>query len=1050
MFGWNESLTTTTDLGWDCLPQGSGGDGRPGWDCLPQGRIITVVRLLYGEVTTQRIMVDSGETVESLLHAEQVLSSLDVKVVEARDRHGMLLPPNKLLSDTPVVVIRLHNPHNKVCITIRYQGVDKEQWCPKGTRAFQLWHPNGEQMLVDEKHTQTPWDLPLFQNCRFTVIDHPDEEEDSNEGDITPTLPFILRATPPPMEQVDSANQDVRDMVRGSTIRMTQALMQAAAPTMQPDAHQVTQRLTLLCMHGLAMGDDEMMYHLNQCEDQSQCKNLGIASWNPTALSWIVANDDEHSWIVDPGKHNVGALHVGNHWMPIRIRPHANIVEIWNDNRLTPDQETMLMKLVRMETGAIDLSQMHAMPNCCGFHTVAILREKLQIFSSPHTDELDATRWCQLVDDEKVMQLKQAIQECSDEPTRRMIVWCREQFTAAIIHNPTMPSFHGKGEDEPPRSHLRVAGNIAAILISRGHRDVEATKAGHELASRDIKALKNLTNMKEQKAYGLILESCIKCDIPLEGASKNQAIMKLQSFFRSKHSNNASKASKPVNIKQVRFLPRSFMIMNAHYVDPQPTWSAATRGIAVADVMEINELAHQGKLLTTDANSVLTTEKPDCMDQVTSEQVVVPVQDQSSNKALLRLWVTHFGQKKVIRAPEQNGSISLEKAHTLALHVHRELVDEEFWSRMTLGPVKTILSVIKGEGMKTSQVYSRRWTLNGRQCEPKMATAFSVLAMVDESQVGEWIQKSGMTQPVIFVQIKKQEDGSDLTDSYRIIWLGKQLTDAISTTSSLDSHAGVIFKPPSSFGARVHVDHYETAWKSVKGASEPIPKVILVKHKYLISNLPSNIKAGDLEEWAKQLSWTCRVLRRFNNNNYLLGSPNPIPTWHMSLNGHSVLVAEFEDQKKPVNNIIAGKLHHTEPASSEGMDLHSDPWHGQSLGRTPRAVQSTKQAWASYKPTSAAETTAIPAATERRISTMEKEMQAMKEQMGSHHAEHQKQINQLDCRVSDLQQNLHKTLRDALSEQSSSLIATFESLMAKGASSHGKDSRERSRSGGKS
>eukprot|EP00438_Fugacium_kawagutii_P021207 Skav201604 [mRNA] locus=scaffold152:871969:881890:+ [translate_table: standard] len=1053
MFGWSESLSTTQDLGWDHLPQGSNDDVAPGWDCLPQGVHITVVRLHYGEVTTQRIRVGPEETVESLLHAEQILSSLDVRVVEARDRHGMLLQPHRLLNETPVVCIRLHNPHHRIPIMIRYQGVDKEQWWPKGTRAFQIWNPQHDQMLVDDKGTQIPWDMPLFQGGRYTVIDHPDEEAMSNaeteQDEISPTIPFILRATPPPMSHVDSATPDVREMVRGSTIQMTQALMQVSAPADQQHQNRVQQRLTLLCMQGLAMGNDEMMFHLGQCEDHAPCNNLGIASWNEPALSWIIDGNQDHSWRVDHDKQNIGALHVRNHWMPLRIRPHAGIVELWNDSELTPDQETMLMKLLCMETSAIEMTSLHAMPNCCGFHTIAILREKLQIHVTPHASAADTTQLSQYVDPEKVHQFCSAIEECADDHTKRIIVWCRERFVEKVVSQPTMPKFHGKGEDDVPRSHLRMAGQIAAILISRGHRDSEATKAGHELASRDIKSLRAINSMKEQKAYGLILESCIKHSVPLEGASKNQAILKLQSFFRSKHSTKASKASQPVDIKQVRFLPRSFMIMNAHYVDPQPTWSAATRGIAVAELAEINEMAHQGKILTSDANSVLTTERPDCTDQVTTEQVIVPVQDQSMNKALIRLWVTHFGQKKVIRAPEQNGSISLEKAHTLALHVHRELVDEEFWSQMVLGPVKTILNVIKGEGMKTSQVYSRRWTLNGKQCEPKLSTAFSVLVKVDESQVDDWLEKSGMTQPVIFVQIKKQEDGSDLTDSYRIIWLGKQLTDAISTTSSLDAHAGVIFKPPSSFGARVHVDHHDEAWKSVKGSSEPIPKLIPIKHKYLISNLPPNMTAGDLENWAKQLSWVCRVLRRFNNNNYLIGSPNPIPTWHMSLNGHSVLVAEFQDQKKPVNNIIAGKLQHIEKMPTEAVELDEDPWKGQSLGRTPRAMQNAKQAWAAYKPTTVTDASTVPAATEKRINTLEKEMQAMKEQIGNQHVEHQKQFNQLDSKVSDLQQSLHRSLRDALSEQSSSLIATFESLMAKGAAGAGKDARERSRSGGK-
>eukprot|EP00438_Fugacium_kawagutii_P035760 Skav202573 [mRNA] locus=scaffold104:62490:64364:- [translate_table: standard] len=622
----------------------------------------------------------------------------------------------------------------------------------------------------------------------------------------------------------------------------------------------------------------------------------------------------------------------------------------------------------------------------------------------------------------------------------------RADFVHSILGNPTMPRYHGSGEDDTTSEQLKAAGQIAAVLIAKGHEGSQAIGIGHTLASLDIPQLRSIQTVKGQKQYGLVIEACVKNGIEIDAAAKSKAAAKLQSFFRSKHKQQNQKINSVVNIRALRFIPRTFMIMNGQYVDPRDQWSAASRGLSIADVAEINEFAHQGKLLTGEANSVLTIDQPDCQDSVKTQQLVIPVEDQLSNRALVKLWMTHFGQKVIIKAPEQNASVQLETLHVLALHVYRDHAGEEYWHKLLAGPAKTLLQTIRDDSMSTTQVFSRRWTLDNRPCDPKTADAFSMLITVDESQISKWLSKCGLTHPAIFVQIKRNDEGSDMTKSYRVIWLGKQMTDAISQTSSLDNHDGVIFKPPNSFGARIHVDHYETGRKALKGADEPVPTLLNIKCKYTVANLPPNVKAKDLEIWAEQMKWKCRVLRRFANGSFLLGSADPIPSVHVSMNGHAILVSPFEDMKKPASNIIAGKLQ-SQPRENK-QELDEDPWHGQTLGRTPRSQGNHQQAWAAYKPTtSRAEQSHANANSEKRIATMEQEMQTMKEQIANNHMENQRQVHQLDSKITNIQQSLNQSLRDALQEQSTNLISTFETLMKSNSSTP--KGRERSRSGGK-
>lgn len=386
----------------------------------------------------------------------------------------------------------------------------------------------------------------------------------------------------------------------------------------------------------------------------------------------------------------------------------------------------------------------------------------------------------------------------------------------------------------------------------------------------------------------------------------------------------------------------------------------------------------------------------------------------------------------------------------LAIHVHREFTDDEYWGKLMQSPARAVMQVVKDETMKASLVFSRRWTLDGRQTDPETANAFSVLIQVDESQVEKWLTKSGMTTPAIFIQIKQQDPLDDLANRYRIIWLGKQLTDAIVATSSTANHAGIILKPPNSFGARVHVDHYDQVWVELKGNSEPIPKAIKIAFKYMISNLPVNAKAKDIEEWAIQMKWTCRVLRRFNNGHFLLGSDTAIPTRHVSMNGHPVLVSDFEDQKRTASNIVAGKLqihdHKAQVAKHEDLD---DPWSGQTISQPHKPhASTTTNPWATYKPTMQVEQQTHHT---ERINAIEREMKVMKDQMAAQHGDNQTKISQLDAKVTGIQHSLQQSLKDALQEQSKSLIATFQALMRTPETVPVEPpARERSRSGGRS
>lgn len=1042
MLGWGRTLTTHEDWGWP--PEKIQGE-------------IMIVRVLYGEITQQWLSHDANESLDDLLHAEQALAGAGCRVVEACDRNGSLMPQSTKLRNVEMVVVRFQQPHTYVQITMQVENEVTTNFWPQGTRVFQMCDRLPGQIPVNDNGQELPWDVPIFRPMSIRIIYPDDEESDRDDTSVvtlTPTVPFTIQEDQPPLENAASQNLSIAEIIRGATDNVTTAMLRASHMS-EGDGHfRRSQRLNLLCMRGLAMGDDEMSGHLRSIQTRTEANVIGIASWNEQCCHWRIHHEWFAEWIIDHEKTNVGVIHFQSHWAPFRFRPYSGTLEIWNDYDLGPQQGQELLRDLRLVDGNLEVYPMQSLPECCGFQSILMLETKLNIQPSEEENAADADLLNAWVSDSTNAQYQAAVQRCDNPVISMAVKRMRRQFIANVLQIPSMPKYHGMGKEESHHQKLRLSGQISSVLIARGHPGPEALQVGQELSKQEGLQLRDLTNHKEQKAYGLIIEACERFGIAIQCSKQSQAIRKLQTFFRAKHHQQKMATQKQYDIKQLTFVPKSWMIQNGQFVDPQLNFSASSRGLSLAYIDEISDLAKKGKLLTQESNSVLTMEKPQCVDDVKTEQVIASVEDASSNRALMKFWMTHFGLRPVIRAPLKSGNVDIEGTHTLALHVHREFVGEPFWAKMIESPAKVVLAAMRDDTMEAARVFSRRWTLKSRPADPALADAFSVLVIVENSQLDKWLSKSGMTQPPIFTQIKKQEDGSDASAKYRIIWLGRQLTDALSQTSSLKHHAGMILKPPMSFGARIHVDHFDEGWKALKG-NDPVPVTLEVKYKYQLSNLPDNIKAQDIENWSKQMGWECRVLRRFNNGSFLVGASTSIPSLHLSLNGCSILVSDFIEAKKTSGCVIAGKLQASAPKMYDTVqDLTEDPWHGQSLSmpHQPKPTMiSNPGAWSRYQPTNGSNaTSASQSGNESRFVAIETEVQQLKEQLKSNHAESQSRIHQLDTRMGTIQHDLQQSLREALKEQSASLISTFEALIkTPQAPTEQREPRERSRSKGR-
>lgn len=1003
--GYTDVLFTDHDFAWP--------------ESIPKNKIL-VVHVMPKCVAGQVISFSQGETVESLAHAEQIMVGPNMKIVKIQDRFACDIERTCELKECSVVALHFENREEHVELLIHGDQSRITKRIQKGTRIFEVMPPQHGLHLVDGEGYVIPWDLPIFRDWTLRLKSN----EVAPTVEISPTIEYVSEEHEPK----DQRNKEsIQNMVQNVTSDVQTQMIEIAKNCGLYEAQTKSHppRIEQLCNFGPMMGDDEMTHHLENMDAHSTHRIVGIIEWEDSINNWQMHPIWTNKMVQMPSSPVAFVLHVQSHWIAGLFGNENQSVIIWDNNGLSISQGAKLLDFLRCkrENGLCRKSIEDA-PGFCGF--MALMTLQNEIMSEGHACKRSGNSipLSTLVPYQMVIRYQLSVNKCQNKELLMFLNSARMEFIERQIRSPTSARYHaGAPGQHMSHAQLKLNGTVASILISKGHASDEAVRVAQQLSEKNPAKLKGLASMTDAKGYAFVLEACIAEDIKLANVSKHHAVQRIQQFFRSQRQKRP-KAQNQVNIHQLEFAPKTWMIMNGEYVNVSPSWSPVSRGIAVADVSQISVHAMEATLLTNEANSVITSESVQCQKPITSEEVVVPVMDKAGGQALVRLYVTHFGAKKVIRAPAKDAIIDLPACRTIALTMYKEMTEESMWQQLVQSPVKTVLSVIrdKPNEMEILQVWSRRWG-QGAVGDPMNASCFSFLASINAASLPKWLSCSGLTNPPVFVTGKRNQ-GEQMTQSNRVIWCGKSISLAISAATRLDQHLGVVFKPPSSYGLRVASEKFEESWKILK-ESDQTPAHVSCDCKYILSALPKNISGPSLEKWGEALGWKIRVLKRFQDNRFLIGSPNEPPHVQLSLDGSEVLIQEYQEQPKPTNQIIAGRLHSDSTVSEE-----NDPWLGKKLGSTQRKHNDPVNAWDRYVPTGGVARSSNDAnPSEERLSKVEQDLAQLKDHINQSQAANQEQFKQMDNKISTLNHSLKASLQEALSDQSAALIKTFESLM---------------------
>lgn len=969
---------------------------------------VMIVAMTQESIESYVIKHSEDEIIESLMYAEQILRGPNEKIVSVSSHLNKSLATAARLNEHPIVVLQFMQSHSLLQVKLSDDSKEVAIWIPRGTRAFELVPFSKELVLVDSLGFEIPWDLPIMTNMQICVAK---ESGSPAEYEISPTVPF--ESSENPNLEVGAHDTSIREIVKRNAELIQQQIAHAVSVIRQPTGQAMfTQlRLEMLCEWGPPVGDDEMTWFLNKIHKVDGRLVFGVYHWSADS-SWT----HQHAWedvcMIGEQQEGLAMWCIQQHWVAIRVTWGDMFQTCYVDyvsdisfrQQVLDDWVCKYVKPSKCEVRHIQVTNVHGW---CGFTAMQWMFVDCQAhFPLPTVEEIAQIRdrFVAAVGISKAREYDNLMNGTPDNINHAWVTMIRASFIHDQFDCSTSPLYYGLGDEEKmgPTS-LKAMGKIAAILIGKGTSNEESLSVAKAIVDVSVAQAKAISQQKDRKAYMQICEFCVRNDIPLANLSTNQAAQKLQQFFRLKYNQRKDRSENHnLDLTKVQFDPRSFMVMNGEFTPVTHNWTPASRGIAVAQLSDVMKYLEKGELLSNECNTAILSEPVQTTGKISAEAITVEVTDNRKNRAIINATLVHFGSKKVIRVPTVDAAVDAKETATIAIQVYKQMIDNDAWNALLAGPAKTILKAIQPskEELPILNLWNRRWYSNNTQIEPKLAQEFAILLTVPTEHVNTWLCKSGTQSFTCFVSLRRSPGETGEVESHRIIWIAKNLGDAQAQLGKLESHAGIVYKRPSSYGIRVATAQFESHWATLKGETS-LPSMVKSTHKYTIDGLPGGISNVQIEKWADTIEWPVRVLRRINDFKCLVGTETTKPSKDLSLNGHQLLILKYNEQSRPSNPILVGKLETRDNEWAFGVD----PWKGAKLGGGAAAQEKTTSSpWGGYVPTTSIvsppglSSDSIPKAQSSRMDKIEKEMQDLRESFQGYQKETKDQFTQQKMR----------------------------------------------------
>ena len=896
--------------------------------------------------------------------------------------------------------------------------------------AHQLMQPNDGWTLFTDKHGQElTSDYIVEVGDTIGLIDN--IATDVKSTPISPTIPYcVIEESNGPRPVADRAQGQIKQIAEQIEAKRFTLNNIPECFVLNPSAARIWQTMT----HGPPIAKDEMAFYISCLTEGTNIQSLGIVT-SEELFSEISINE------IASGKENqLMAVMIANHWRLLSVhKQHLHwfySVSSCEGLELHHKITTIIDHL--LPAGFESFTHLGTgIHGWCGWDALEAWTQFQNIRLEPDHEPIRPPLHQQVP-----AQWNKYHEAMTDHPvlsTQELALILRtkwfKQVTARTTDFLLNENPLGFGRDD-----ASIKGKITGLMISKGHEAADAIKIATQICKIQLgpKDINALMSKKQSVSYPALQQICKANDIEIKGGEEH-AVRKLQRFFRSK----VSGKSKPVQSLDLAMLviPSGVFSVEGKPVQVNRTWGPNSQGLSIATKSQIQPFLDQGQRLTAGCCSVILAEHIVVSNPFSIDQHVINVKDHWNGEALIRVNVVHLGDIKATRTPITEVKVEADTGIDLQVAVHHEHLLEPQWSDLMNGPVKMLLRTLNPDNSLVVQhVGFRRWTLKRSRSVPDNADYFAVTVTVKQSEVQQWLKRSGLTTPPIFVSPRML--GTEADNQYRILWMGRDggLAAAIAATPKVIDHCGVVYKAPS-FGIRVVKARYQSAYSELKPGSSYKPNPVSTPKHFLLQGMPKNLHQGSLQEISQELKWGFRMLKKRANGDMIVGAETEPPTSTLLVNGAEVLLTKLETATKITPTLVAGRLRGANKDAKDGEHTPSSTTTANSWTQ-PMPVQLNS----GVSPTLLSVSDDAAMKQSQRLTVLEAQVDELKQQMEADRGHIQQQFEQVEEKIETVSTDLSLSLKAALDQQSKDLMHSFSKLMSKGNSTPNSGKRERSRS----
>eukprot|EP00438_Fugacium_kawagutii_P009518 Skav209791 [mRNA] locus=scaffold1201:13767:18878:- [translate_table: standard] len=504
----------------------------------------------------------------------------------------------------------------------------------------------------------------------------------------------------------------------------------------------------------------------------------------------------------------------------------------------------------------------------------------------------------------------------------------------------------------------RVLGSLKAYSSALNLSMIQRTRGGGGAKTETWKEIKNqLAKLMIHKGWSLVgLDEITSEWVEKIGLPKLQNVFKTQLSVErkwhtildyAKNRNLKVMPDDPVRMRAARTIQQAlrknkttalvasrFQIaegfFTTHNDKPLPVVqnvNLKSTGICLMDWEQAASWLSRTLPITTDELAILTLSDAKIPDGFpVHKELTFPAIDDRQRPVILRGHIWQLGEQQVKWTTHEQ-AITQSPTIVLACTVWRDEVSESLWEDLGKSLVKTTFALMDDIDCKSRilQVWGRSFRDTKTRTDPSEAHSAQFHCRIFVEHVEEILRTSGRNH----VYLTPKSDNHMSHPGWSMLWFEDRVAVDIAANKATE-HSGIA-RVKGKYALRVRACVLTQIAKEIK-CDNLAKDNLQIRQLFKIQPVPVGITQEQLVQWAAELQWKVRVLKKLGRDAYLLGTDAAPPHPHLSLNGTVVLLKQVNPRRENQSSsaLVAGPrqnpVRETKEPSMMQSEVSSDAW----------------------------------------------------------------------------------------------------------------------------